>query len=79
MWGTGQTGLATAKELIGQGHEVRLVGEHATKGSLEILCKIEDEGHMAWTYLLIPQAHKQEGAWSQRIEAGRTFLARITK
>jgi hypothetical protein len=73
VWGTGQTGLATAKEMIRQGHEARLVGEHAPKGSLEILCKIADEGHMAWAYLLIPQAHTQEGAWSQRIEVGRAF------
>jgi len=54
VWGTGQTGLATAKEMIRQGHEVRLVDERAPTGSLELEVKILDEGDIAWADLVIP-------------------------
>jgi len=54
VWGTGQTGLAAAKEMARQGHEVRLVDEQAPKGSLDVAWKIADEGDMAWADLVIP-------------------------
>lgn len=54
MWGTGQTGLAAAKEMTRQGHEVRLVDEQAPKGSLEVAWKTVDEDDMAWADLVIP-------------------------
>ena len=54
VWGTGQTGLAAAKEMTRQGHEVRLVDEQAPRGSLDVAWKIADEGDMAWADLVIP-------------------------
>jgi UDP-N-acetylmuramoylalanine--D-glutamate ligase len=40
--------------MIRQGHEVRLVDEQAPKSSLELECKILDEGDIAWADLVIP-------------------------
>ncbi|MBN1635285.1 MAG: UDP-N-acetylmuramoyl-L-alanine--D-glutamate ligase [Deltaproteobacteria bacterium] len=54
IWGTGETGIATAKELIRQGHDVRLVDEVAPKKIDGIETKLLEQQDLAWAELVIP-------------------------
>lgn len=54
VWGTGRTGLDTAREMIRQGHEVRLVDEKGPQNSGEIPVSILTEDDMRWADLVIP-------------------------
>lgn len=54
VWGTGQTGLATAEEMIRQGHEVRLVDEHAPRNGGSIPVKSLEREDILWADLVIP-------------------------
>ena len=54
VWGTGQTGLMTAREMIRQGHEVRLVDENVPDTSFDVPVKALDKDDMAWADLVIP-------------------------
>ncbi len=55
VWGTGQTGLETAEEMISQGHEVRLVDENVPAGySGDIPVKVLKKEDMHWADIVIP-------------------------
>lgn len=54
MWGTGQTGLMTAREMLHRGHDVRLVDENTPNIPLDMNAKLLDRDDMAWADLVIP-------------------------
>jgi len=54
VWGTGRTGLDTAREMIRQGHEVRLVDEKVPRQSGELPVSLLKEDDMKWADLVIP-------------------------
>ncbi|MGC9325030.1 MAG: UDP-N-acetylmuramoyl-L-alanine--D-glutamate ligase [Desulfomonilia bacterium] len=54
VWGTGETGIMTAHEMIRQGHEVRLVDEHMPERALEIPVKQMEIADLRWADLVIP-------------------------
>ncbi len=54
VWGTGQTGLATAEEMIRQGHEVRLVDEKVCRDAGSIPVKPLEREDIRWADLVIP-------------------------
>jgi len=54
IWGTGETGIATAKELIRRGYEVRLVDEAAPDKIEGIEAKILDKQDLDWAEMVIP-------------------------
>ncbi len=54
VWGTGQTGLITAREMIRRGHVVRLVDEKVPDKTYDIPVKIVDKEDLAWADLVIP-------------------------
>lgn len=54
VWGTGQTGLQTAREMIRQGHEIRLVDEQAPKSGGDIPVKLLEKDDIQWADLVIP-------------------------
>lgn len=54
VWGTGSTGIATAKEMKRQGHEVRLVDENIPSRDMDIPVEILGPKHMDWAELVIP-------------------------
>lgn len=54
VWGTGQTGLMTAREMMHQGHDVRLVDENVPDKPFDIQVKALDKEDMVWADLVIP-------------------------
>ncbi|HON38091.1 MAG: UDP-N-acetylmuramoyl-L-alanine--D-glutamate ligase [Desulfomonilia bacterium] len=54
VWGTGQTGLNTAREMIKQGHEVRLVDEKPAQAGLDLPVTLLSKDDMLWADLVIP-------------------------
>ncbi|MFY9397794.1 MAG: UDP-N-acetylmuramoyl-L-alanine--D-glutamate ligase [Desulfomonilia bacterium] len=54
VWGTGQTGVAAAREMIRQGHEVRLVDEHTPKEGDGLPVTLVTPDDMRWADLVIP-------------------------
>lgn len=54
MWGAGQTGIMTAREMSRRGHEVRLVDESVPAVPCDIPVKIADKEDMSWADLVIP-------------------------
>lgn len=54
VWGTGRTGLETAREMIRQGHEVRLVDERVPEEGTVLPVTPVTPGDMQWADLVIP-------------------------
>ena len=54
VWGTGRTGLDTAREMIRQGHEVRLVDEKPARSGLDLPVTQLSREDMLWADLVIP-------------------------
>ncbi|MCD6569219.1 MAG: UDP-N-acetylmuramoyl-L-alanine--D-glutamate ligase [Deltaproteobacteria bacterium] len=61
VWGTGVTGRATAREMISQGHEVRLVDENtplrqgrSASGGEDIPVKMVEAEDIKWADIVIP-------------------------
>lgn len=54
VWGTGITGLTTARVMTGRGHEVRLVDERMPAILPDIPVRLITEEDLAWADLLIP-------------------------
>jgi len=54
VWGTGQTGVETAREMIRQGHEVRLVDEQTPGSCGDIPAKLLEKDDVEWADLVIP-------------------------
>jgi UDP-N-acetylmuramoylalanine--D-glutamate ligase len=54
VWGTGQTGLMTAREMLHRGHEVRLVDENAPDIPFDMQVKLLDRDDITWADLVIP-------------------------
>jgi len=54
VWGTGITGIMTARVMTGRGHEVRLVDEKMPSVMPDIPVKILEEEDLAWADLVIP-------------------------
>ena len=54
VWGTGSTGIETTREMLRQGHEVRLVDEKPFNGSCEFPVGLLSEEDIDWAELVIP-------------------------
>ena len=54
VWGTGVTGIMTAREMLERGHEVRLVDENIPEKTPEIPMKLLEQQDMDWAELVIP-------------------------
>lgn len=54
IWGTGETGLAAAREMLSQGHEIRLADERMPENALDLPVKLLDRQDMDWADLVIP-------------------------
>ncbi len=54
VWGTGITGIMTAREMLSRGHEVRLVDEKMPEKPPEIPAKLLEAADMEWADLVIP-------------------------
>jgi UDP-N-acetylmuramoylalanine--D-glutamate ligase len=54
VWGTGITGVMTARLMLQKGHDVRLVDEKMPESMPEIPVKLLEAGDMEWAELVIP-------------------------
>ncbi len=54
VWGTGETGIETAREMMRQGHEVRLVDEKEPKADPGLPVHILQKDDILWADLVIP-------------------------
>lgn len=54
VWGTGRTGLDTAREMIRQGHEVRLVDEKPVQAGPDLPVTLLSKDDMLWAEIVIP-------------------------
>lgn len=54
VWGTGITGITTARVMMGRGHEVRLVDEKLPVTMPDIPVSLLTEDDLAWADLVIP-------------------------
>jgi UDP-N-acetylmuramoylalanine--D-glutamate ligase len=54
VWGTGITGIMTAREMLSRGHEVRLVDENVPVSPPDIPVKTLEQQDMEWAELVIP-------------------------
>jgi len=54
VWGTGETGRETARAMLEQGHEVRLVDETEPKTIVDIPVKQLERADIEWADLVIP-------------------------
>ncbi|MGO9146350.1 MAG: UDP-N-acetylmuramoyl-L-alanine--D-glutamate ligase [Desulfomonilia bacterium] len=54
VWGTGITGIMTARMMLAKGHEVRLVDEKMPENIQEMPVKLLEAADMTWADLVIP-------------------------
>jgi UDP-N-acetylmuramoylalanine--D-glutamate ligase len=75
VWGTGETGIAAAKEMIKAGHEVRLVDEGSKWPQADIPIKLICEDDIKWADMVIPSPGVPKG--HQLLKKAKKICAEI--